>query len=73
MATIIVGNMNNLFLEEMKKYLEDKIDCKVSIAGDKLVGSIDDTAVRLYTNERMNDMGNKWLDEVFMDEDYRWE
>lgn len=70
--TIIVGNANIMLLREAKGYLEDKIDCKVDIVDNMLVGSIDDEAVRVYTNEVLENIGNKWLKEVFNNE-FNWE
>lgn len=62
--TIIVGNIENVFIEEAKRYLEDKIDCSVSIAGDKLIGHINDAAVSEYTQEKLRLDGENWLKEI---------
>ena len=70
--TIIVGNIENVFIEEVKQYLEDKIDCSVSIAGDLLIGHIDDVAVAGYTQEKLRLDGENWLKEIF-DDDFNWE
>ena len=71
MASIIVGNANNMFLEEIKCYLEDKLDCKVNIAGDLLVGAIDDEAIRAYNAAQLKKSGEEWLRGVF-DNEYNW-
>ena len=71
MASIIVGNANNMFLEEIKCYLEDKLDCKVNIAGDLLVGAIDDEAIRAYSTAQLKKSAEGWLKEVF-DNEYNW-
>ena len=62
--TIIVGNIRNVFIEEVKHYLEDKIDCSVSIAGDQLIGHINDAAIAKYTQEKLRLDGEKWLKEI---------
>ena len=72
MASIIVGNANNMFLEEIKCYLEDKIDCKVDIAGNMIVGAIDDEAIRAYSANKLNESAAGWLKEVFEEQDYDW-
>ena len=71
MASIIVGNANNMFLEEIKCYLEDKLDCKVNIAGDLLVGAIDDEAIRAYSAAQLQKSGEGWLKGVY-DSEYNW-
>lgn len=71
MASIIVGNANNMFLEEIKCYLEDKIDCKVNIAGDLLIGAIDDEAIRAYSAMQLKKSGEEWLKGVH-DSAYNW-
>ena len=72
MASIIVGNANNMFLEEIKCYLEDKIDCKVNIAGDLLIGAIDDEAIRAYSADKLNKSAAGWLKDIFAKQDYDW-
>lgn len=71
MATIIVGNANNMFLGEIKTYLEDKIDCKVDIAGNMIVGAIDDEAIKAYSADKLNESAADWLKGVY-DNAYNW-
>ena len=71
MASIIVGNANNMFLEEIKAYLEDKIDCKIDIAGNMIVGAIDDEAIRAYSTNKLNESAVGWLKGVH-DSAYNW-
>ena len=61
---IVVGNIDNVFIEEVKQYLEDKLDCSVSIAGELLVGDINDAAVAEYTQEKLCLDGENWLKEI---------
>jgi len=70
--TIIVGNIKNVFIEEVKQYLEDKLDCSVSIADDKLIGHINDAAVAEYTQEKLRLNGENWLKEIY-NHDFNWE
>lgn len=70
--TIIVGNIENVFIEEAKQYLEAKIDCSVSIAGDKLIGHINDAAVAKYTEEKLCLTAQDWLKEIG-NHDFNWE
>lgn len=70
--TIIVGNIKHVFIEEVKHYLEDKIDCSVSIAGDQLIGYINDAAIAEYTKEKLRLDGENWLKEI-SNHDFNWE
>lgn len=70
--TIIVGNIENVFIEEVKQYLEDKLDCSVSIADDRLIGHINDSAVAAYTEEKLRCQAQEWCEEIF-NHDFNWE
>lgn len=70
--TIIVGNIENVFIEEVKQYLEDKLDCSVSIADNRLIGYINDTAVAKYTQEKLHLTEQDWCKEIF-NNDFNWE
>lgn len=70
--TIIVGNIENVFIEEVKQYLEDKLDCSVSIADNRLIGHINDVAVAKYTQEKLRCEAQDWYKKVF-NNDFNWE
>lgn len=70
--TIIVGNIENVFIEEVKQYLEDKLDCSVSIADNRLIGYINDAAVAEYTQEKLCCEAQDWCKEIF-NNDFNWE
>ena len=49
---VLISNIDqDIEMEEVRCYFQDKLGCKVDIAGDILLGSLDDNVVRDYTKE----------------------
>ena len=63
---------NDIWIEEVKQYLEAKFNFSMSIVDNKLVGYISDTAVDAYTKEEMGLAAQRWCEEIF-NHDFNWE
>ena len=69
---VMISNIGqDIFMEEAKCYFQDKLNCKLNIADNLLLGTIDDSIVRDYTQDKMAEDSKKWLKEVF-DNEYNW-
>ena len=70
---VLISNIDqDIEMEEVRCYFQDKLGCKVDIAGDILLGSLDDDVVRDYTKEVLVENSKKWLKDIFAKQDYNW-
>ena len=72
MVVLISNISQDIEMEEARCYFQDKLGCKVDIAGDILLGSLDDDVVRDYTKEVLVENSKKWLKDIFAKQDYDW-
>lgn len=56
---------NDIWIEEVKQYLEAKFNFSMSIVDNKLVGYISDAVVDAYTKEEMGLAAQRWCKEIF--------
>ena len=62
---------DDIWIEEVKQYLEAKFNFSMSIVDNKLVGYISDAVVNEYTKEEMRLTAQRWCEEIF-DTQYDW-
>ena len=62
---------DDIWIEEVKQYLEAKFNFSMSIVDNKLVGYISDEVVDEYTKEEMGLAAQRWCEEIF-DTQYDW-
>lgn len=62
---------DDIWIEEVKQYLEAKFNFSMSIVDNKLIGYISDAAVDAYTKEEMGLAAQCWCEEIF-DTQYDW-
>lgn len=62
---------DDIWIEEVKQYLEAKFNFSMSIVDNKLVGYISDAVVDTYTKEEMELAAQRWCEEIF-DAQYNW-
>lgn len=62
---------DDIWIEEVKQYLEAKFNFSMSIVDNKLVGYISDAVVDEYTKEEMGLTVQRWCEEIF-DAQYNW-
>lgn len=70
---VMISNIGqDIFMEEARCYFQDKLGCELDIADNLLLGTIDDTVVRDYTQDKIVEDSKKWLKEIFEKQDYDW-
>ena len=62
---------DDIWIEEVKQYLEARFNFSMSIVDNKLVGYISDAVVDEYTKEEMRLTAQRWCEEIF-DTQYDW-
>lgn len=62
---------DDIWIEEVKQYLEAKFNFSMSIVDNKLVGYISDVVVNTYTKKEMGLAAQRWCEEIF-DAQYNW-
>ena len=62
---------DDIWIEEVKQYLEARFNFSMSIVNNKLVGYISDAVVDEYTKEEMRLTAQRWCEEIF-DTQYDW-
>lgn len=62
---------DDIWIEEVKQYLEAKFNFSMSIVDNKLIGYISDAVVDVYTKEEMELAAQRWCEEIF-DTQYDW-
>ena len=56
---------DDIWIEEVKQYLEAKFNFSMSIVDNKLVGYISDAMVDAYTKEEIGLAAQRWCEEIF--------
>lgn len=62
---------DDIWIEEVKQYLEARFNFSMSIVDNKLIGYISDAVVDEYTKEEMGLAAQRWCEEIF-DTQYDW-
>ena len=70
---VMISNIDqDIEMEEARCYFQDKLGCKLDIADNLLLGTIDDIVVKDYRKENIIKESKKWLKDIFEKQDYDW-